>query len=124
MLSFSETRAHQAVQQKAEQFMLYNQRQLTRVYPSAYRIDSSNFNPVPYWNVGCQLGRSCMRDSPSLLCQVILALLMTLHFCLSVALNYQSEGRVMQLNEAKFRVNGNCGYVLKPQQMCKGKVPV
>ncbi|NWW75074.1 PLCH1 phosphodiesterase, partial [Climacteris rufus] len=92
VLSFSESRAHQAVQQKAEQFMLYNQRQLTRVYPSAYRIDSSNFNPVPYWNVGCQL----------------------------VALNYQSEGRVMQLNEAKFRVNGNCGYVLKPQQMCKG----
>ncbi|XP_064020857.1 1-phosphatidylinositol 4,5-bisphosphate phosphodiesterase eta-1 isoform X2 [Pogoniulus pusillus] len=92
VLSFSETRAHQAVQQKAEQFMLYNQKQLTRVYPSAYRIDSSNFNPFPYWNVGCQL----------------------------VALNYQSEGRVMQLNEAKFRVNGNCGYVLKPQQMCKG----
>uniref|UniRef100_A0A803V8S7 Phosphoinositide phospholipase C n=1 Tax=Ficedula albicollis TaxID=59894 RepID=A0A803V8S7_FICAL len=56
VLSFSENRAHQAVQQKAEQFMLYNQRQLTRVYPSAYRIDSSNFNPVPYWNVGCQLG--------------------------------------------------------------------
>ncbi|XP_021250862.1 1-phosphatidylinositol 4,5-bisphosphate phosphodiesterase eta-1 isoform X2 [Numida meleagris] len=92
VLSFSETRAHQAVQQKAEQFMLYNQKQLTRVYPSAYRIDSSNFNPLPYWNVGCQL----------------------------VALNYQSEGRMMQLNEAKFRVNGNCGYVLKPQQMCKG----
>ncbi|XP_054241745.1 1-phosphatidylinositol 4,5-bisphosphate phosphodiesterase eta-1 [Indicator indicator] len=92
VLSFSESRAHQAVQQKAEQFMLYNQKQLTRVYPSAYRIDSSNFNPLPYWNVGCQL----------------------------VALNYQSEGRVMQLNEAKFRVNGNCGYVLKPQQMCKG----
>ncbi|XP_061861715.1 1-phosphatidylinositol 4,5-bisphosphate phosphodiesterase eta-1 isoform X2 [Colius striatus] len=92
VLSFSETRAHQAVQQKAEQFMLYNQKQLTRVYPSAYRIDSSNFNPLPYWNVGCQL----------------------------VALNYQSKGRVMQLNEAKFRVNGNCGYVLKPQQMCKG----
>ncbi|XP_049659192.1 1-phosphatidylinositol 4,5-bisphosphate phosphodiesterase eta-1 isoform X10 [Accipiter gentilis] len=92
VLSFSETRAHQAVQQKAEQFMLYNQKQLTRIYPSAYRIDSSNFNPLPYWNVGCQL----------------------------VALNYQTEGRVMQLNEAKFRVNGNCGYVLKPQQMCKG----
>uniref|UniRef100_A0A8C3JD10 Phosphoinositide phospholipase C n=1 Tax=Calidris pygmaea TaxID=425635 RepID=A0A8C3JD10_9CHAR len=92
VLSFSETRAHQAVQQKAEQFMLYNQKQLTRVYPSAYRIDSSNFNPLPYWNVGCQL----------------------------VALNYQSDGRVMQLNNAKFRVNGNCGYVLKPQQMCKG----
>ncbi|KAM6443094.1 1-phosphatidylinositol 4,5-bisphosphate phosphodiesterase eta-1 isoform 3-T4 [Liasis olivaceus] len=92
VLSFSETRAHQVVQQKPEQFILYNQKQLTRIYPSAYRIDSSNFNPLPYWNVGCQL----------------------------VALNYQSHGRVMQLNQAKFRMNGNCGYILKPQQMCKG----
>lgn len=56
MLSFSETRAHQVVQQKSEQFMIYNQKQLTRIYPSAYRIDSSNFNPLPYWNAGCQLG--------------------------------------------------------------------
>ncbi|XP_063105294.1 1-phosphatidylinositol 4,5-bisphosphate phosphodiesterase eta-1 isoform X3 [Cavia porcellus] len=92
VLSFSETRAHQVVQQKSEQFMIYNQKQLTRIYPSAYRIDSSNFNPLPYWNTGCQL----------------------------VALNYQSEGRMMQLNRAKFKANGNCGYVLKPQQMCKG----
>ncbi|XP_028928119.1 1-phosphatidylinositol 4,5-bisphosphate phosphodiesterase eta-1 isoform X1 [Ornithorhynchus anatinus] len=92
VLSFSETRAHQVVQQKSEQFMIYNQKQLTRIYPSAYRIDSSNFNPLPYWNAGCQL----------------------------VALNYQSDGRMMQLNRAKFKMNGNCGYVLKPQQMCKG----
>ncbi|CAM5164307.1 unnamed protein product, partial [Natator depressus] len=92
VLSFSETRAHQVVQQKSEQFILYNQKQLTRIYPSAYRIDSSNFNPIPYWNAGCQL----------------------------VALNYQSDGRMMQVNQAKFRINGNCGYVLKPQQMCKG----
>ncbi|XP_006868017.1 PREDICTED: 1-phosphatidylinositol 4,5-bisphosphate phosphodiesterase eta-1 isoform X2 [Chrysochloris asiatica] len=92
VLSFSETRAHQVVQQKSEQFMIYNQKQLTRIYPSAYRIDSSNFNPLPYWNAGCQL----------------------------VALNYQSEGRMMQLNRAKFKTNGNCGYVLKPQQMSKG----
>uniref|UniRef100_G1P4Y8 Phosphoinositide phospholipase C n=1 Tax=Myotis lucifugus TaxID=59463 RepID=G1P4Y8_MYOLU len=89
VLSFSETRAHQVVQQKSEQFMIYNQKQLTRIYPSAYRIDSSNFNPLPYWNAGCQL----------------------------VALNYQSEGRIMQLNRAKFKTNGNCGYVLKPQQI-------
>ncbi|XP_068136968.1 1-phosphatidylinositol 4,5-bisphosphate phosphodiesterase eta-1 isoform X4 [Hyperolius riggenbachi] len=92
VLSFSETRAHQVVQQRSDQFMLYNQKQLTRIYPSAYRIDSSNFNPVPYWNAGIQL----------------------------VALNYQTEGRMMELNRAKFKVNGNCGYVLKPQQMCKG----
>uniref|UniRef100_A0A8C4X9N5 Phosphoinositide phospholipase C n=1 Tax=Erpetoichthys calabaricus TaxID=27687 RepID=A0A8C4X9N5_ERPCA len=92
VLSFSETRAHQLVHHKPEQFILFNQKQLTRIYPSAYRIDSSNFNPQTYWNIGCQL----------------------------VALNYQTEGRMMQLNRAKFMVNGNSGYVLKPPPMCKG----
>ncbi|XP_039613271.1 1-phosphatidylinositol 4,5-bisphosphate phosphodiesterase eta-1 isoform X2 [Polypterus senegalus] len=91
VLSFSETRAHQLVHHKPEQFILFNQKQLTRIYPSAYRIDSSNFNPQTYWNIGCQL----------------------------VALNYQTEGRMMQLNRAKFMVNGNSGYVLKPPPMCK-----
>ncbi|MBN3324626.1 PLCH1 phosphodiesterase, partial [Atractosteus spatula] len=92
VLSFSETRAHQLVHHKPEQFILFNQKQLSRIYPSAYRIDSSNFNPQAYWNIGCQL----------------------------VALNYQTEGRMMQLNRAKFMVNGNQGYLLKPQPMCKG----
>lgn len=38
-----------------------------------------------------------------------------------VALNYQTEGRMMQLNRAKFMVNGGIGYVLKPPPMCKGR---
>ncbi|KAJ8410733.1 hypothetical protein AAFF_G00186900 [Aldrovandia affinis] len=92
VLSFSETRAQQLVHHRAERLISFNQRQLSRIYPSAYRIDSSNFNPQAYWNVGCQL----------------------------VALNYQTEGRMMQLNRSKFMVNGNSGYVLKPQPMCKG----
>ncbi|XP_016119111.1 1-phosphatidylinositol 4,5-bisphosphate phosphodiesterase eta-1-like, partial [Sinocyclocheilus grahami] len=36
------------------------------------------------------------------------------------ALNYQTDGRMMQLNRAKFMVNGVSGYVLKPGPMCKG----
>lgn len=40
---------------------------------------------------------------------------------ISVALNYQSEGRVLQLNRAKFYGNGNCGYILKPTCMCEGQ---
>ncbi|XP_061915967.1 1-phosphatidylinositol 4,5-bisphosphate phosphodiesterase eta-1 isoform X3 [Entelurus aequoreus] len=92
VLSFSETRAQSLVNHRAEQFLAFNQRQLSRIYPSAYRIDSSNFNPQFYWNVGCQL----------------------------VALNYQTEGRMMQLNRSKFMVNGGSGYVLKPPPMCKG----
>ncbi|XP_028817702.1 1-phosphatidylinositol 4,5-bisphosphate phosphodiesterase eta-1 isoform X3 [Denticeps clupeoides] len=92
VLSFSETRAQQLVHHRVERFLSFNQRQLSRIYPSAYRIDSSNFNPQVYWNAGCQL----------------------------VALNYQTEGRMMQLNRAKFMVNGGSGYVLKPPPMCKG----
>ena len=38
----------------------------------------------------------------------------------SVALNYQTEGRMLELNRAKFANNGNCGYNLKPKCMCKG----
>ncbi|XP_062854592.1 1-phosphatidylinositol 4,5-bisphosphate phosphodiesterase eta-2a [Trichomycterus rosablanca] len=90
--SLSETKAHQLIQQKPAQFVRFNQRQLSRVYPSSYRVDSSNFNPQPFWNAGCHL----------------------------VALNYQSEGRVLQLNRAKFYNNGNCGYTLKPKCLCEG----
>nr|XP_056721297.1 1-phosphatidylinositol 4,5-bisphosphate phosphodiesterase eta-2 isoform X2 [Euleptes europaea] len=90
--SFSETKAHQIIQQKPAQYLRFNQHQLSRIYPSSYRVDSSNYNPQPFWNAGCQL----------------------------VALNYQSEGRMLQLNRAKFSANGNCGYVLKPKCMCQG----
>ncbi|XP_067423257.1 1-phosphatidylinositol 4,5-bisphosphate phosphodiesterase eta-2 isoform X2 [Emydura macquarii macquarii] len=90
--SFSETKAHQILQQKPAQYLRFNQHQLSRIYPSSYRVDSSNYNPQPFWNAGCQM----------------------------VALNYQSEGRMLQLNRAKFSANGNCGYVLKPKCMCQG----
>lgn len=54
--SLSETKAHQVMQQKATSFIQFNQRQLSRIYPSSYRVDSSNFNPQPFWSAGCQLG--------------------------------------------------------------------
>uniref|UniRef100_S4RGN9 Phosphoinositide phospholipase C n=1 Tax=Petromyzon marinus TaxID=7757 RepID=S4RGN9_PETMA len=65
----------------------------TLVYPSAHRMSSSNYDPEPFWNAGTQM----------------------------VSLNYQTEGRPMQLNRAKFAANGNCGYVLKPAEMCTVK---
>lgn len=34
-----------------------------------------------------------------------------------VALNFQTGDKPMQLNQAKFRDNGNCGYLLRPQFM-------
>lgn len=57
--SFSETRAQQILQQKPAQYLHFNQQQLSRIYPSPYRVDSSNYNPQPFWNAGCQMGACC-----------------------------------------------------------------
>ncbi|XP_077867839.1 1-phosphatidylinositol 4,5-bisphosphate phosphodiesterase eta-2-like [Saccoglossus kowalevskii] len=91
--SFGESKAFQLALNRGQQFTHFNKRKLSRCYPAAYRIDSSNYNPVPMWNCGIQL----------------------------VALNYQTDGRAMQLNNAKFSTNGQCGFVLKPEVLCDEK---
>lgn len=63
---------------------------LIRVTPNPQRVDSSNLNPQEFWNFGFPL----------------------------VALNYQTPGLMMDLQEGKFLANGGCGYVLKPALMC------
>ncbi|XP_052746771.1 1-phosphatidylinositol 4,5-bisphosphate phosphodiesterase gamma-1 isoform X2 [Bicyclus anynana] len=90
MSSFPETKAERLMcQQELAFFLRYHRAQLSRVYPKGQRIDSSNYDPVQFWNVGCQM----------------------------VALNYQTPDRAMQINVGKFRANGGCGYVLKPEAM-------
>ncbi|KAK2708596.1 hypothetical protein QYM36_014260 [Artemia franciscana] len=56
MSSFPETKAMVYLcQQEAKFFVSYHQVMLSRVYPKGQRIDSSNYNPIPAWNVGCQM---------------------------------------------------------------------
>lgn len=90
MSSFPETKADKYfVQQYSQTCLKYHRNQISRVYPKGQRLDSSNFNPTPFWNVGSQM----------------------------IALNYQTPDKPMQLNQAKFRDNGVCGYILKPNFM-------
>ncbi|EDV46880.1 1-phosphatidylinositol 4,5-bisphosphate phosphodiesterase gamma-1 [Drosophila erecta] len=90
MSSFPETKAEkQFFQQNTQLFLSYHRNQISRVYPKGQRLDSSNFNPMPFWNIGSQM----------------------------IALNYQTGDKAMQLNQAKFRNNGQCGYILKPSFM-------
>lgn len=56
--SLNETVMNQILQLKAVELVRFNQRQLLRVYPSNFRVDSSNFNPQPYWNAGCHMGKT------------------------------------------------------------------
>ncbi|XP_015747809.1 PREDICTED: 1-phosphatidylinositol 4,5-bisphosphate phosphodiesterase eta-2-like [Acropora digitifera] len=90
VISVPESKAYRFVDTKGDQFVKYTRHKLCRIFPAGYRIDSSNPNPQAFWNCGCQM----------------------------VAVNYQTDGRMMQLYRGKFKSNGNCGYVLKPYVMC------
>ncbi|XP_070577885.1 1-phosphatidylinositol 4,5-bisphosphate phosphodiesterase beta-1-like isoform X2 [Ptychodera flava] len=87
--SFVESTALLHVKGQPVEFVNYNKRQLSRIYPKGTRIDSVNFMPQVFWNVGCQL----------------------------VALNFQSPDLAMQLNMGIFEYNGRCGYIIKPDFM-------
>ncbi|KAI9729465.1 MAG: Phospholipase C [Cirrosporium novae-zelandiae] len=63
---------------------------LTRVYPSGFRVKSSNFDPNTFWRRGVQM----------------------------VALNWQTYDTGMQMNNAMFASGTDrTGYVLKPKEL-------
>jgi phosphatidylinositol phospholipase C beta len=53
--SFAEDKAQNLIRDSAKEFVAYNQRQLSRIYPRGTRFDSSNYNPYLFWPVGCQM---------------------------------------------------------------------
>uniref|UniRef100_A0A8D3A2B2 1-phosphatidylinositol 4,5-bisphosphate phosphodiesterase n=1 Tax=Scophthalmus maximus TaxID=52904 RepID=A0A8D3A2B2_SCOMX len=83
--SFVETKGEAMIAKTSVEFVEYNKRQMSRIYPKGTRMDSSNYSPQPFWNAGCQM----------------------------VALNYQTMDFPMQLNMALFEFNGRTGYLLK-----------
>ena len=53
--SFAEDKAQSLIRDYGKEFVAYNQRQLSRIYPRGTRFDSSNYNPYLFWPVGCQM---------------------------------------------------------------------
>lgn len=74
---------------RTKDFLRYNRKALSRIYPKGQRVESSNYDPYPLWAVGCHM----------------------------VALNYQTADKYTQLNSALFSLNGHTGYVLQPEMM-------
>lgn len=71
-------------------FEKHNQKYLTRVYPSGFRLRSSNFDPLKFWRRGVQMA----------------------------ALNWQTYDVGMQMNQAMFAAaSDRTGYVLKPEPL-------
>ncbi|XP_031706702.1 1-phosphatidylinositol 4,5-bisphosphate phosphodiesterase beta-3 isoform X2 [Anarrhichthys ocellatus] len=89
MSSLVETKGMDTLKGSPIEFVEYNKNQLSRIYPKGTRVDSSNYMPQLFWNVGCQM----------------------------VALNFQTLDLPMQLNMGVFEYNGHSGYLLKPEFM-------
>uniref|UniRef100_A0A671XE91 Phosphoinositide phospholipase C n=1 Tax=Sparus aurata TaxID=8175 RepID=A0A671XE91_SPAAU len=87
MSSFKESKAFNLADTSGTAYIHHNMDKLSRIYPAGSRTDSSNYNPVPMWNVGCQI----------------------------VALNFQTPSKEMHLNQGRFLPNGVSGYILKPE---------
>ncbi|XP_057400533.1 1-phosphatidylinositol 4,5-bisphosphate phosphodiesterase beta-2 isoform X5 [Balaenoptera acutorostrata] len=87
--SFTELKAYDLLSKSSVQFVDYNKRQMSRIYPKGTRMDSSNYMPQMFWNAGCQM----------------------------VALNFQTMDLPMQQNTALFEFNGQSGYLLKHEFM-------
>ncbi|TRZ07840.1 hypothetical protein HGM15179_019265 [Zosterops borbonicus] len=89
MSSFVETKGLEQLTKSPLEFVQYNTRQLSRVYPKGTRVDSSNFHPQLFWNAGVQMA----------------------------ALNFQSPDVPLQLNLSLFEANASSGYLLKPEPL-------
>jgi len=74
----------------------FTKNHLTRVFPSKHQVmrsHSNNYNPVLAWSLGCQIA----------------------------SINQQVCDAFILVNDGRFRVNGSCGYVLKPEAMIERK---
>lgn len=89
--SFTETKVERFAEESPLEFKEMNTRMLSRVYPKASRVTSSNYNPSLGWSLGAQI----------------------------VALNFQTWDQPLRLNSGFFIQNRQCGYVLKPEYLRK-----
>jgi phosphatidylinositol phospholipase C delta len=87
LINVSETGLASKLPTAAEQIAKHNAKHLMRVFPKGTRVSSRNLDPVPFWGVGAQI----------------------------CALNWQTFGAPLQLNEALFA--GTDGFVLKPSYL-------
>ena len=90
LINVSETQLASHLPAASAKIARHNAVDLMRVYPKGTRISSQNLQPVAYWGVGAQI----------------------------CAMNWQTFGASMQLNEALF--TGTDGYVLKPNPLRAG----
>lgn len=90
IFSFNENTVNSMAKDDDKKYLIqkHNRKYLMRVYPSGMRYNSTNFNPINFWDLGAQM----------------------------VATNWQTYDLGQQVNEAMFNFGAKSGYVLKPSQ--------
>ncbi|CAH3162232.1 unnamed protein product [Porites evermanni] len=89
MYSFNDGSAQDFITGHPRDILSLANKHIVRTYPKGSRVDSSNYNPQVMWNAGLQM----------------------------VAINLQKPDCGVHLNQGKFRKNGGCGYILKPDSL-------
>lgn len=87
--SVNEDKAAKLGSQHGQALQAYTQTHILRIYPRGSRVDSSNFDPAPFWAAGAQM----------------------------VALNYQTRSPPVWKSQVLFSAGGGSGYVLKPPHL-------
>lgn len=95
--SYSEVEFRKMLKKDGKEAMIAKTaKDIVRIYPAGYRVDSSNYDPQDAWEVGCQV----------------------------VAINFQGSvmwhKSTLWINAGKFRGNGGCGFVPKPAHLFPG----
>ncbi|KAI8270383.1 1-phosphatidylinositol 4,5-bisphosphate phosphodiesterase 1 [Colletotrichum sp. SAR11_239] len=90
LINVSESGLASHMPEASDKISRHNAQHLMRVFPKGTRISSKNLHPVPFWGVGAQI----------------------------CALNWQTFGASLQLNEALF--SGSEGFILKPAALRAG----
>ena len=86
LFSLNDRKATNLMTKSLAEFKQLTRYRLMRVYPSAIRVNSSNFDPIPHWCAGTQM----------------------------VALNFQTQDRALDINRALFDCSDGYGYVPRP----------
>lgn len=86
--SLSEMKLKKLYDSNLEELTKFHRKNFTRIYPAGFRVNSSNYDPIPGFLVGSQI----------------------------VALNQQTCDRNLMIYLGKFQENGgmSSGYLLKP----------
>ncbi|KAJ3268700.1 1-phosphatidylinositol 4,5-bisphosphate phosphodiesterase delta-4 [Terramyces sp. JEL0728] len=96
LVNISEGNIKHILEKHPDQVLQASKRSCIRVYPEGTRVNSSNLNPLKYWQFQIQM--------PSL--------------------NFQNFDSHLQINRGFYRQFQNCGYVPKQVRSCKKTVKV